>query len=140
MTKATLERRHRDLASISMSVGEYVYKYTRRRNEPIDQVEVTKGSKVKGKKFNAFSDLRLISEGTDHLCLCLHSLGSPFIISTFLVVLSSRRNVVLEEGRGGPRRRSQGQCSRCSVIWERVNFRSAKSGHKATAAKPQRPT
>lgn len=40
----------------------------------------------------------------------------------------------------GPRRGNQGQCSRCSVIWECMNFRSAKSGHKATAAKPQRPT
>lgn len=55
------------------------------------------------------------------------------------IILSSRRNVA-GGGRWGSRRGNQGQCSRCSVIWERVNFRSAKSGHKATAAKPQRPT
>lgn len=34
----------------------------------------------------------------------------------------------------------QGQRSRRSVTWWRVDFRSAQSGHKATAAKPQRPT
>lgn len=46
-------------------------------------------------------------------------------------------------GRGrecGAKEGEQGQCSRCcSVIWEPVYFRSAKSGHEATAAQPQRP-
>lgn len=44
--------------------------------------------------------------------------------------------------RGGTRRwrGDPGQRSQCSVSWEPADFRSAKSGHKALAAKPQRPT
>lgn len=87
--------------------------------------------------FRPVSDFR--RHRPDHLPLCFHSLGSPFVTCTLPGVSSRRRKVVVGGAHGGPRRGHHGQCSRC-VIWEgeRANCRSAKSGHATTAAEPQR--
>lgn len=65
---------------------------------------------------------------------------TPYLTSVrYPAVLLVRRLVGMRVSRR-PWRGDPGQHSQCSVSWEPADFRSAKSGHKAPAAKPQRPT
>lgn len=109
-------------------------------NGPVDMNSAQRGSQASVKNSMHFKVcIRL--QKTPMIFVSAFILSTPqYSAAHFQLFYPAAGETCWEEGGEGQEGETKGSAGRSSVIWERVNFRSAKSGHKATAAKPQRST